>query len=109
MATIIIRNLDDVVADRLRLRARLDGVSVEEEARRLLTEGTKLTRQEVAKEAAAVRARQTPHKSRAVDIIRQYRDRPTVAADPRPGRCEIAGQAAATRARRKSDPTPAAP
>jgi plasmid stability protein len=77
MATIIIRNLDDLVAERLRLRARLKGVSVEEEARRVLAEGTKITRKEIADEAAAVRARQKPHKSRAEDIIRQYRDRPS--------------------------------
>ena len=77
MATIIIRNLDDLVAERLRLRARLKGVSVEEEARRVLAEGTKLTRHEIAEEAAVIRARQKPHKSRAVDILRHYRDRRT--------------------------------
>ncbi len=77
MATIIIRNLDELVAERLRLRARLNGVSVEEEARRVLAEGTKLTRREIAEEAAAVCARQKPHKSRAVDLLRQYRDRRT--------------------------------
>ena len=82
MATIIIRNLDDLVADRLRLRARLKGVSVEEEARRVLAEGTKLTRKELAREAAAVRAGQTPHTSRAEDIIRGYRDRPSRTAAP---------------------------
>ena len=77
MATIIIRNLDDLVAERLRLRARLKGVSVEEEARRVLADGTKITRKDIADEAAAVRARQKPHKSRSEDIIRQYRDRPS--------------------------------
>ena len=77
MATIVIRNLDDLVAERLRLRARLKGVSVEEEARRVLADGTKITRKEIADEAAAVRARQKPHKSRAEDIIRRYRDRPS--------------------------------
>ena len=74
MATIIIRNLDDLVAERLRLRARLKGVSVEEEARRVLADGTKITRKEIAGEAAAVRARQKLHKSRAEDIIRRVRD-----------------------------------
>ena len=43
MATVIIRNLDDKVAERLRLQARLRGVSVEEEARRVLAEGTRLS------------------------------------------------------------------
>ena len=75
MATIIIRNLDDLVAERLRLRARLKGVSVEEEARRVLDEGTKLTRAEVAARAAAIRASQKLHKSNAVDLIREDRER----------------------------------
>ena len=38
VASIIIRNLDEVVAERLRLQARLHGVSVEEEPRRLRRE-----------------------------------------------------------------------
>jgi plasmid stability protein len=75
VASIIIRNLDELVAARLRLQAELHGVSVEEEARRILDEGTKLTRQQIAAEAAAMRARQKPHRSRAVDLIRDDRDR----------------------------------
>ena len=75
MATIIIRNLDDGVAERLRVQARLRGVSVEQEARRLLAAGTQLTRAEIAVRAAAIRARQRPHRSRGVDLIREDRDR----------------------------------
>jgi plasmid stability protein len=75
MASIVIRNLDELVAQRLRLQARLHGVSVEEEARRILDEGTRLTRRQIAAEAAAIRAEQKPHRSRAVDLIREDRDR----------------------------------
>ena len=75
MATIIIRNLDDEVAERLRLQARLRGVSVEEEARRVLTEGTRVSRAEIAARAAAIRARQRPHRSRGVELIREDRER----------------------------------
>lgn len=75
MATIIIRNLDDLVAERLRLRAKLKGVSVEEEARRVLDEGTKLTRAEIAARAASIRASQKLNKTNAVDLIREDRDR----------------------------------
>jgi plasmid stability protein len=75
MATIIIRNLDDEVAERLKLQARLRGTSVEQEARRLLAEGTKLSRKEIAAEAAAMRARQPLSKARGVDLIREDRDR----------------------------------
>jgi plasmid stability protein len=75
MATIIVRNLDDEVAERLKLQARLRGTSVEQEARRVLTEGTRLTRKEIAARAAAIRARQPVHRSRGVDLIREDRDR----------------------------------
>jgi len=75
MATIIIRNLDDEVAERLRLQARLNGVSVEQEARRLLAMGTRTSRADIAARAAAIRARQQPHRSRGVDLIREDRDR----------------------------------
>jgi plasmid stability protein len=75
VATIIVRNLDDEVAERLRLQARLRGVSVEQEARRILAEGTRPTRAEIAARAAAIRARQAPPRSRGVDLIREDRDR----------------------------------
>jgi len=74
MATIIIRNLDDEVAERLRL-ARLHGVSVEQEARRVLADGTLVSRAEIAARAAAIRARQRPHRSSGVDLIREDRTR----------------------------------
>jgi len=75
MATIIVRNLDDEVAERLRLQARLRGVSVEQEARRVLAEGTRLTRKEIAAQAAAMRARQPRSSVSSVDLIREDRDR----------------------------------
>jgi plasmid stability protein len=75
MATIIIRNLDDEVAERLRLQARLRGVSVEQEARRVLADGTRVSRAEIVARAAAIRARQRPHRSRGVELIREDRER----------------------------------
>ena len=75
MATIIIRNLDDEVAERLKLQAGHRGVSVEQEARRVLTEGTQISRAEIAARAAAIRARQRPHRSRGVKLIREDRER----------------------------------
>ena len=75
MANMLIRNLDDQVARRLRLQARLKGVSLEQEARRILAESTTMTRSEVAARAAAIRARQKPHRSRAGALIRRDRDR----------------------------------
>lgn len=75
MATIIIRNLDDEVAERLRLQARLRGVSVEQEARRLIALGTQVSRAEIAARAAAIRARQRPYPSSGVGLIREDRER----------------------------------
>jgi plasmid stability protein len=75
MATIIVRNLDDEVAARLKLQARLHGVSVEEEARRVLADGTRLTRAEIVAEAAAIRARQPLTESTIVNMIREDRSR----------------------------------
>ena len=75
MATLLIRNLEDQVAERLRLQAKLKGISIEEEARRLLAEGTRLPRQQFAAEAAAMRARQRPNKTRGIDLIREDRTR----------------------------------
>jgi len=75
VASIIIRNLDDDVARRLRLQARMKGVPMESEARRILTEGTRLTRRDILTMARAIRARQKPHTSRAEALIREDRDR----------------------------------
>ncbi len=75
VATLLIRNLDDTVAERLRIQARLKGRSVEEEARQLLTEGTRATREDFAAFAAALRARQRVNRTRAVDLIREDRAR----------------------------------
>ena len=75
MADIVIRNIDDAVMARLKRQAKERGVPVEREARRLLDEGTRVSRAEIAQRARAMRARQKPHQSRAVDIIREIRDK----------------------------------
>jgi len=71
----VIRNLDDRVAERLRRQARIRGVSVEQEARRLLAEGTTVTRREIAARARAIRARQPLHRSSAAALVREDRER----------------------------------
>jgi plasmid stability protein len=75
MASLIIHNLDETVAARLRVLADLKGVTIEEEARRILAEGAALTRQDIVAAARAIRAGQKPHKSRAQDLIREDRER----------------------------------
>jgi hypothetical protein len=48
---------------------------VEEEARKTFAEGPVLTREEALERMAAIRSRQKPNKTRAVDLIREDRDR----------------------------------
>src|SRR5262249_41248260 len=73
MATIIIHDLDDEVAERLRLQARLHGVSIEQESRRILAKGMLPTRSEIAARAAVIRARQRPQRASGVAMITQHR------------------------------------
>jgi plasmid stability protein len=75
MASLVVRQLDDAVASRLKLQARLRGVSVEEEARRVLAAGTVLSRPEIAARARAIRARQPRHRTNAARLVRQDRSR----------------------------------
>lgn len=64
MARSIIRNLDGEVAERRGLRARLRGVPVEQQARRALAEGTRVSRAEIAALAAVIPARRRPQRAR---------------------------------------------
>ena len=53
----------------------MKGVPMEYEARRILTDGTRLTRRDILAMARTIRARQKPHRSRAEALIREDRDR----------------------------------
>ena len=78
MAEVKIRKLDDSVARALRARARGRGVSLEEEARKTLSESVTKTLQAFARRAAASRAAtRRPKGKRASDsaiLIRKERD-----------------------------------
>ena len=75
MAELKIPDLDDDVLTRLRESAGRRGLSLEDEVCRVLADAVGLTREVFIKKAAALRARQRPHRSRAVDLIREDRDR----------------------------------
>jgi plasmid stability protein len=75
MAQLLVRNLDDAIVERLRLRARRRGTSLEQEVRQILTEATSVSRSDIARRAAEVRARQAPNTSRAAALIREDRER----------------------------------
>jgi plasmid stability protein len=75
MAQILVRNLDDAVVDRLKLRAEAKGTSLEQEARTILTEASGMSRAEVAKHLEEFRARQKRSRRSVVEDIREDRDR----------------------------------
>jgi antitoxin FitA len=75
MAQILVRNLDDAVVERLKMRARSNGTSLEQEARTILTEAAQISRAELIDLVREFRAKQPPNKSRAADLIREDRDR----------------------------------
>ena len=70
MAQLLVRNLDDAIVEHLRLSARRRGTSLEQEVRQILTEATSVSRGDIARRAAEVRARQAPNTSRAAALIR---------------------------------------
>ena len=76
MGQILIRNLDDAVLSALRGRAKDNGLSVEEEARRALTASVGLTREEAVRRLDEIRARigRLPGES-SLDMLRQDRAR----------------------------------
>ena len=78
MADIKVRNLDERVADVLRVRARQRGVSLEEEIRRTLAESVTANMEAFARRAAALRAATADQPLEpeldSVRLIREQRD-----------------------------------
>lgn len=77
MGEIKIRRLDDQVVHALKARARADGLSLEEEARRILTDAVRQDRMRILDRAAALRRMSGGTSSAELDsvrIIREERD-----------------------------------
>lgn len=77
MADLKVRNLDDVLVDALRRRAKQHGVSLEEEARRTLADSFEARREKFFRRAAAIRAAIGEPGDPSLDsaiIIREERD-----------------------------------
>ena len=79
MAELKVRQLDDAVADALRVRAAKKGVSLEEEVRTTLVASVDARRQAYLRRAAALRARTgsapPPRSLDSARLIRRERDR----------------------------------
>lgn len=75
MGRLLIRNLDDVVIEKLRKRAAANGNSMEEEARRALARAVGYDVQAWLADVDAFRKSLPPHKGPpSEEIIRQMRD-----------------------------------
>lgn len=74
MATLTIRNFDDALARRLSVRAAKNGVSREEEVRRILAAVLGPEDAEIWAALDAARARTRPQKTDSTDLVRQDRD-----------------------------------
>ncbi len=74
MVDILIRNLDADVARRLKEKAKANGVSVNETARQLLTQGVKPSKEEAWAAADAIRKKIGKVTGDSTDIIREWRD-----------------------------------
>ena len=60
MGQLIVRNLDDEIIERLKKRAALDKVSLEEAVRRALADAVKPSKDELLEEARRIRAMSPP-------------------------------------------------
>lgn len=74
MATLTVRNFDDALARRLAVRAAKNGVSREEEVRRILAAALGSEDADIWAAIDAIRAQTPPQKTNSTDLIRQDRD-----------------------------------
>lgn len=74
MGQILVRNLDEQVIERLKLRAKRDKNSLEQTLRTILTEAAKPSRAEIVAEIDALRRRLGPVSGDSTDLIREDRD-----------------------------------
>ena len=78
MAQLKVRNLDDAIASALKARAKANGVSLEEEVRRILTASVTADREELVRRAKALHAAAGGKPGRpeldSVRTIREERD-----------------------------------
>ncbi len=75
MGQLLVRNLEDDVIERLRQKARSDGVSLEELSRRALRNYARPCRRDVLAEIDRTRALSKPSKVDSTVYIREMRDR----------------------------------
>jgi plasmid stability protein len=74
MADILIRNLDDDIARRLKEKAKAKGVSVNETAREAIKAYVKPSKEEAWAAADAIRKKIGKVSGDSTDIIREWRD-----------------------------------
>jgi plasmid stability protein len=71
---IIVRNLEDGVIERLKVKARERGQSLEQAVREILAEAARPSRREIIEDARRIRARTPPSSLDSTELIREDRD-----------------------------------
>jgi plasmid stability protein len=75
MGQMIVRKLDDNVIERIKKKAKLEGTSAEQVARKALTDAFKPSRDELIARMEAIRAKSKPTSGQdIIDEIRRDRD-----------------------------------
>jgi antitoxin FitA len=74
MVDILVRNVDETTAKRLKEKAKAKGASVSETAREALSAYVRPSREELVKELDRIRAMSRPSDVDSTDLIRQDRD-----------------------------------
>lgn len=74
MVDILVRNVDEETARRLKEKAKAEGASMSDAARELLKQGLKPRREELVKELDRIRAMSPYSDVDSADLIREDRD-----------------------------------
>ena len=74
MGQLLVRNLDDEVIAKLKLLASQENASLEQTARRILSDSVRLTKAQALAELDRVRAMTKPSSVSSVDLLRAFRD-----------------------------------
>lgn len=74
MGQLLVRNLDDDVIAKLKLLASQENASLEQTARRILSDSVRLTKAQAFAELDRIRATTKPSSVSSVELLRAFRD-----------------------------------
>ncbi len=74
MGQLLVRNLDDDVIAKLKVLASRENASLEQTARRILSDSVRVTKAQALAELDRIRATTKPSSVSSVDLLRAFRD-----------------------------------